>query len=122
MYYDSSAYTTGQLTIKAASDNVFQEQMCGINQAQTEEVDGTLKKASFTFQCDPANAQIERPEKLLFLIVGNSTDYKGDLWFDNIRLSKPEVEDIFCGCNSKSGNEYGTYWNEYTTKCKRNCL
>ena len=42
LYYDSSAYTTGQLTIKAASDNVFQEQMCGINQAQTEEVDGTL--------------------------------------------------------------------------------
>src|SRR5699024_4082306 len=73
LYYDSSAYTTGQLTIKAASDNVFQEQMCGINQAETEDVDGTLKKASFTFQCDPTNAQTERPQQLLFLIVGNST-------------------------------------------------
>ena len=102
LYYDSSAYTTGQLTIKAASDNVFQEQMCGINQAETEDVDGTLKKASFTFQCDPTNAQTERPQKLLFLIVGNSTDYKGDLWFDNIRLSKPEVEDIFVDATVKA--------------------
>ena len=54
LYYDAAAYTTGQITVKAVSDNVFQEQMEGI-----------------------------------------STDYKGSLWFDDIRLSYIEEEDIY---------------------------
>ena len=95
LYYDTAAYTTGQITVKAASDNVFQEQMEGIDSALTEDAGGTLKKASFTFKCDEGYAASEKPEKLLLLIVGNSTDYCGSLWFDNIRLSCVEEEDIY---------------------------
>lgn len=95
LYYDSASYTTGQITIKAASDNVFQEQMQGISTAPTEDAEGTLKKASFQFSCDEGYAASERPGKLMLLIVGNSTDYKGSLWFDNIRLSYVEEEDVY---------------------------
>lgn len=95
LYYDAAAYTTGQITVKAASDNVFQEQMEGISSAVTEDMGDGLKKASFTFHCDEAYASAERPQKLMLLIVGNSTDYKGSLWFDDIRLSYIEEEDIY---------------------------
>lgn len=95
LYYDTAAFTTGQITLKAASDNVFQEQMQGIADAAAEDAGGTLKKASFTFQCDTEYAAAERPEKLLLLIVGNSTDYKGSLWFDNVRLSHVDEADIY---------------------------
>ena len=96
MYYDSAAYTTGQITIKAtASENndVFQEQMQGINDVVTEEAGGTIKKASFSFKCDEGYAASERPGKLLLLIVGNNTDYNGSLWFDDICLSHQEIDD-----------------------------
>ena len=93
LYYDTSAYTAGQFTIKAVADDVFQEQMQGINDAETEDVDGTLKKASFSFKCDAGYAASERPQKLLLLIVGNNTDYTGSMWFDNICLSYQEIDD-----------------------------
>lgn len=95
LYYDAAAYTTGQITVKAVSDNVFQEQMEGISSAVTEDMGDGLKKASFTFHCDEAYASAECPQKLMLLIVGNSTDYKGSLWFDDIRLSYIEEEDIY---------------------------
>lgn len=93
LYYDTSAYTAGQFTIKAVADDVFQEQMQGINDAETEDVDGTLKKASFSFKGDAGYAASERPQKLLLLIVGNNTDYTGSMWFDNICLSYQEIDD-----------------------------
>src|SRR5699024_8003608 len=88
-------YTTGQITVKAVADNVFQEQMEGISSAVTEDMGDGLKKASFTFHCDETYASAERPQKLMLLIVGNSTDYKGSLWFDDICLSYIEEEDIY---------------------------
>ena len=95
LYYDAAAYTTGQITVKAVADNVFQEQMEGISSAVTEDMGDGLKKASFTFHCDETYASAERPQKLMLLIVGNSTDYKGSLWFDDICLSYIEEEDIY---------------------------
>lgn len=102
LYYDTAAYTTGQFTIKAAADNVFQEQMQGINDAVTEDAGGTLKKASFSFTCDAGYAASERPQKLLLLIVGNNTDYKGSMWFDDIRLSYQEIDDGYVDATEKA--------------------
>ena len=101
LYYDTAAYAAGQFTIKAVADDVFQEQMQGINDAVTEEADGTLKKASFSFTCDAGYAASERPQKLLLLIVGNNTDYKGSMWFDNIRLSYQEIDDGYVDATEK---------------------
>ncbi|SCP96412.1 glycosyl hydrolase [Anaerobium acetethylicum] len=95
LYYDSAAFTTGQITIKAVSDNVFQEQMTGFYNLTTEDAGGTLKKATIAFQLDSSYAKTETPGKLMLLIVGNSTDYKGSLWFDNIRLHAPVIEDNY---------------------------
>lgn len=94
-YYDSAAYTMGQLTLKANSDSVFQEQMAGLNNLSTEDIGENIKKTTVEFKIDPTYARLEKPEKLMLLIVGNNTDYKGSLWFDNIRLSSPVVEDIY---------------------------
>jgi len=94
-FYDSTEYTTGQITLKANSGSIFQEQMVGLNNLSTEDIGENIKKATVTFKIDPTYAKAETPEKLMLLIVGNNTDYKGSLWFDNIRLSSPVVEDSY---------------------------
>ena len=43
LYYDTAAFTTGQITLKAASDNVFQEQLQVIADAAAEDAGGTLQ-------------------------------------------------------------------------------
>lgn len=74
----------GQLTLKANSDSVFQEQMAGLNNLSTEDIGENIKKTTVEFKIDPTYARLEKPEKLMLLIVGNNTDYKGNLKFDNI--------------------------------------
>lgn len=91
LYFDPEAYTTGQLTIKAYSDNVFQDQMCSMNQGVVEDVDG-LKMVNLSLVCDTGIAKTEKPETLMLIIIGNNTDYKGDIWFDNIKLSNIKEE------------------------------
>lgn len=105
LYYDSSTFTAGQITIKATSDNIFQEQMVGFYNLTTEDVGETLKKATIEFQLDSSYTKKENPEKLMLLIVGNSTDYKGSLWFDNIRLYKPAVEDDYVDATIKPATQ-----------------
>ena len=83
LYYDTDAFTTGQITVKVDSGSAFKDQMAGINSVESEVVEGNIKKATFTFQIADKNAV---SDKLLLLLVGNSTDYKGSLWIDNIRL------------------------------------
>lgn len=91
LYYDPEAYTTGQLAIKAYSDNVFQDQICNMNQGVPEEVDG-LTRVNLSLVCDSGYAQSEKPATLLLIIIGNNTDYKGNIWFDNIKLSNIKEE------------------------------
>lgn len=91
LYFDPEAYSMGQLTIKANSDNVFQDQMCGMNQGVVTDVDG-LKMVNISLVCDTNAVKSERPKTLMLIIIGNNTDYKGDLWFDNIKLSNVKEE------------------------------
>lgn len=91
LYFDPEAYTTGQLTIKANSDNVFQDQMCSMNQGVVTDVDG-LKMVNISLLCDANAANSEKPQTLMLIIIGNNTDYKGDIWFDNIKLSNIKEE------------------------------
>lgn len=95
LYYDEAAFSIGQLTFKVASGNVFQDQMAGLFDLTSEVVTGTLKKATVEFEIDASYAASENPDMLMLLIVGNNTDYQGDLWFDNIRLYAPEVQDDY---------------------------
>lgn len=91
LYYDPNAYTTGQIAVKAYSDNVFQDQISNMNQGVVSDVDG-LKMVTLSMVCDAGYAQSEKPETLMLIIIGNNTDYKGNIWIDNIKLSNIKEE------------------------------
>lgn len=91
LYYDPNAYTTGQIAVKAYSDNVFQDQICNMNQGVVSDVDG-LKMVTLSMICDAGYAQSEKPETLMLIVIGNNTDYKGNIWIDNIKLSNIKEE------------------------------
>lgn len=90
-YYDPAAYTTGDFTIKAFSDNIFRDQSCVISQSLPEEVDG-LKMVNVSLSCNRDYTNREHPKKLMLQIIGNYTDYKGDIWIDNISLRTQKRE------------------------------
>lgn len=92
LYFDTAAFTTGQLTFKAESGGVFQDQMSNMYQAPVEDAGGTLRKVTLTMSCDAAAAKTEKPQGLMLLIIGNNTDYCGNLWFDNIKLTNIKEE------------------------------
>lgn len=92
LYYDTAAFTTGQITIKPYSDDVFQEQMMNINQAVTEDMGDGIQKITLSMALEASYAKSQRPDTLLLLFIGNNTDYKGDIWLDNITLSNVKHE------------------------------
>lgn len=91
LYYDPAAFSTGQLVVKAFSDNIFGEQSCRVMEAPAEDVDG-WKLVNLSLNCDEKYTQREKPGKLMLLIVGEYTDYHGYVWLDNITLSNVKRE------------------------------
>ncbi len=91
VYYEPEAFTTGQLAVKAFSDNIFGDQSCRVMETPAEDVDG-LKLVNVSLSCDEKYAQRERPGKLMLLIIGEYTDYHGYVWLDNITLSNVKKE------------------------------
>lgn len=91
LYYDPTAFTTGQLSVKAFSNNIFGDQSCRVMETPAEDVDG-LKLVNLSLSCDEKYTQREKPGKLMLLLVGEYTDYHGDIWLDNITLSNVKKE------------------------------
>ncbi len=91
LYYDPAAFTTGQLSVKAFSNNIFGDQTCRIMETPAEDVDG-LKLVNLSLTCDEKYTQREKPGKLMLLIIGEYTDYHGYVWLDNITLSNVKKE------------------------------
>lgn len=92
LYYDTSAFTSGEITVKAYSDNIFQEQTRNVNQAPVVDAGENLKMVTLSMLCDTSRTKTEKPQTLMLLLVGNNTDYKGDIWLDSITLSNIKVE------------------------------
>ncbi len=91
LYYDPEAMTTGKLSVRAFSNNIFGDQSVNINETPFEEVDG-LRLVNLSLICDEKYTVREKPGKLLLLLVGEYTDYKGDVWLDNLTLSSVKKE------------------------------
>lgn len=91
LYYDPEAFTTGQLLVKAFSNNIFGEQTCRVMETPGEDVDG-LRLVNLSLSCDTKYTQREKPGKLMLLLVGEYTDYHGYVWLDNITLSNVKKE------------------------------
>lgn len=107
MYYDANAMTTGNITLKPVSETdsvkLFKDQTLNIQNVTAEDVENGLKKAVFRFEVNTEEAaKTEKPDKLMILLVGNNTDYKGNLYFDNIRLYTPVVEDVYVDATVKA--------------------
>ena len=92
LYYDTGAFSTGQLTVKPYSDNIFQDQMSNMNQAPAVDAGDERKMVTLSMLCDTAVTKKERPQTLMLLLIGNNTDYCGDIWLDNIKLSNIKEE------------------------------
>lgn len=91
LYYDPEAFTTGQLIIKAFSNNIFGDQSCRVMEMPAEDVDGK-KLVNLSLSCDEKYTGREKPGKLMILFVGENTDYHGYVWLDNITLSNVKKE------------------------------
>lgn len=105
LYFEKDAMTTGNITIKGVAGDVLKDQMSGIKNMETEDLGNGLVKAVINFEIDSAAANKETPDKLMILMVGNNTDYKGALYFDNIRLYTPVVEDVYVDAAEKAETE-----------------
>ncbi|MDO5408684.1 MAG: glycosyl hydrolase [Eubacteriales bacterium] len=92
LYYDPAAFSTGQITVKADSGHIFTDSMANIHQAVTEDMEDGRKKVTMNMMCDTQQTKSEKPGTLMLLMIGNNTDYKGDIWLDNIKLSNVKVE------------------------------
>ena len=91
-YYDKAAYTTGDFTVKAFADNVFRDQSVVVSQSLPEETDDGLMMVNVSLGSDAYYAGREHPKKLMIQIIGNNTDYKGDIRIDNITLRTEKLE------------------------------
>lgn len=63
-----------------------------INLDSSEDVGNELKKAKVTIKFDSKDVDIN---SITIGIIGASTNYKGDIYIDNIKLSQEAVEDIY---------------------------
>ncbi len=99
-YYEKDKKTKGDLTIQAsAQDNVKWEEVIsedskivditGNINLPAEEVDGGFVKSTVSIMLDKTKMTSQVGiGKLVLVVVGNSTDYNGKVYFDNIKISK----------------------------------
>ncbi|SFR96223.1 Carbohydrate binding module 27 [Anaeromicropila populeti] len=82
--FDTASMSGGGFLIKVYSNHAEIDANAAVDMEHTETVSGTLKKAKVEVTFDEiTNAAVK---DLNICIVGNLTDYKGDLWLDNITL------------------------------------
>lgn len=88
--YDSSKMTTGGLTIMVFS-NAGINANAPVDMAKAETVSGTIKQASVTINFDALGSSASDCGFAICLI-GNNTDYKGSVWFDNLSVNADPVD------------------------------
>jgi mannan endo-1,4-beta-mannosidase len=94
--YDPSKMSTGSFQGKLfVSDkdgkevvNVFDK----VNLDNAVDIGGGLKKAKVTLKFDPKDSNIS---SVTMGIIGANTNYKGDIYIDNINFEKGKAEDIY---------------------------
>ena len=77
-----------------------------------EPVEGTdLKKVKVHIPFSPANVNIAY---FMISIVGNNTDYKGDVYIDNITLGHEVVKDVYVDCTASLADKNKVDMNNLT--------
>lgn len=92
-YYDTSLRTTGGFAVKAYSDQGGIDAYVNVNEETAETVDGTLKKATVVIDLEE-EVTADSVQGFSLAIIGVSTDYKGSIWLDNIKLANVKENTI----------------------------
>lgn len=94
IFYDTSLRTKGGFSVKAFS-NVGVDQHISIDPDMEEIVEGTLVKnqvsINFAALSEEKGSVVN---DFTLALIGVNTDYKGDIWIDNVSLNKVETNSI----------------------------
>ena len=89
--YDPANMSMGSFKTKLYSNgaiDVYQD----IKLEDLEDIGGGLKKARITVEFAGVNKEID---SLILAVIGVNSNYKGDIYIDNIELSQKEVDNIY---------------------------
>lgn len=89
--YNPSCMTTGAFQTKLFINGSV-DTYVPIKFDNLEDIDGGLKKAKVTVKFTSINKEVDG---IIIGIIGSNTDYKGDIFIDNIELSKETTDDIY---------------------------
>lgn len=91
LIYNPNSMTTGTFETKLFINGAV-DTYVPISFENLEDVDGGLKKAKITIKFNSVNKDING---IIIGIIGSNTDYKGDIFIDNIELSKEVSDGIY---------------------------
>lgn len=89
--YNPSCMITGSFQTKLFINGLV-DTYVPIKFENLEDIDGGLKKAKVTVKFTSINKEVDG---IIIGIIGSNTDYKGDIFIDNIELSKETTDDIY---------------------------
>ena len=89
--YNPANMTIGSFKTKLYSDGAI-DTYTDIKLEELEDLDGGLKKAKATIKFPSVNKDIS---DLILAVIGVNTNYKGDIYLDNIQLSQEEVKNVY---------------------------
>ena len=103
-YYKEGFKTTGELTIKGSADanvngtekGIITDDCIAVTDnadLPSEALEDGWTKKTVTFKLEGVTGDSVPAKKLVFLIVGRNTDYKGAVYFDNIKIFKSSDAD-----------------------------
>lgn len=103
-YYKDSLKTAGDITIKAVAEaevngkdkSIITDDCIAITDngsLPSEELEDGFIKKTVTFKLEGVTGEDVPAKRMVFLIVGRNTDYKGAVYFDNIKIFKAPEED-----------------------------
>ena len=117
-YYDSSCMTQGSFMFKLFSNGAGIDKSVTYDKTDEKTVEGTIKKVSITVDLGELTSEdIATTNDFAICLIGNMTDYVGDVWFDNIKLLSTTVQEKplnvikqYTFNNSAESWYYGTGW------------
>lgn len=93
LYYDSSKMKTGTFAVKMYCDEGL-DAYADLDLSKAETVSGDIKKVTAEITFDALSAKASDVKKFALQMVGKNTDYKGAVWFDDLRISMGAVNDV----------------------------
>lgn len=91
--YDEANRKTGSFTVKLYS-GVGIDAYSALDLSAAETVSGSIKKVHAQISFEALGAAAADTKQIGLQLVGNETDYKGAVWFDNLELKGAAEEDV----------------------------